>query len=105
GVKPEMRLLVADSADTAASPVSDLTDRDALIMFTSGTTGMPKMVPWTHDNVAASIEGISGAYQLGAGDAVVSRSRADRHAVGDTGHRRRVGIASPREVLGTHLRR
>ena len=72
GVKPEMRLLVADSADTAASPVSDLTDRDALIMFTSGTTGMPKMVPWTHDNVAASIEGISGAYQLGGGDATVA---------------------------------
>jgi acyl-CoA synthetase (AMP-forming)/AMP-acid ligase II len=72
GAKPEMRLLVADSADTAASPVSDLTDRDALIMFTSGTTGMPKMVPWTHDNVAASIEGISGAYQLGAGDATAA---------------------------------
>jgi len=111
GVKPEMRLLVADSADTAASPVSDLTDRDALIMFTSGTTGMPKMVPWTHDNVAASIEGIQRRLPIGrwrcdrGGDAVVSRSRADRHAVDDTGHRRRVAIASPREVLGTHLRR
>jgi acyl-CoA synthetase (AMP-forming)/AMP-acid ligase II len=72
GAKPEMRLLATDSVRTAAAPVAGLTDRDALIMFTSGTTGMPKMVPWTHDNVAASIEGISGAYHLDPTDATVA---------------------------------
>lgn len=72
GDKPEMRLLATDSASSAASPVAGLTDRDALIMFTSGTTGQPKLVPWTHDNVAASVEGVSGAYQLDAFDATVA---------------------------------
>jgi acyl-CoA synthetase (AMP-forming)/AMP-acid ligase II len=68
---PEIQMLAADSA-RAATTVPGLGERDALIMFTSGTTDMPKMVPWTHDNVAASIEGIGGAYQLGPSDATVA---------------------------------
>jgi acyl-CoA synthetase (AMP-forming)/AMP-acid ligase II len=47
-------------------------DCDALIMFTSGTTGTPKLVPWTHENLAVSIEGIAGAYQLCNSDATVA---------------------------------
>ena len=66
-----MRLAAADPARVAV-PVSGLTDRDALIMFTSGTTGMPKLVPWTHENLAASIEGIADAYQLNCSDATVA---------------------------------
>jgi acyl-CoA synthetase (AMP-forming)/AMP-acid ligase II len=69
--KPMMRLVAPDSA-RAVPPVSWLTDRDALIMVTSGTTGTPKLVPWTHDNLAASIEGIAGAYQLCNSDATVA---------------------------------
>jgi acyl-CoA synthetase (AMP-forming)/AMP-acid ligase II len=45
GAKPEMRLLAPDPGLDAASPLSGLTDDDALIMFTSGTTGSPKLVP------------------------------------------------------------
>jgi len=45
---------------------------DALILFTSGTTGRAKMVPWTHANIAASVHGICAAYELGDGDATVA---------------------------------
>jgi acyl-CoA synthetase (AMP-forming)/AMP-acid ligase II len=69
--RPEMRLLAGDSA-RAATAVSGIAERDALIMFTSGTTGMPKSVPWTHENLAASIAGIGGAYQLDPSDATVA---------------------------------
>jgi acyl-CoA synthetase (AMP-forming)/AMP-acid ligase II len=70
--KPAVRLVVPDSARGVDAPVAGLTNRDALIMFTSGTTGTPKMVPWTHDNIAASIAGIAGAYQLTPSDATVA---------------------------------
>jgi acyl-CoA synthetase (AMP-forming)/AMP-acid ligase II len=69
--KPAMRLVAPDSARVVV-PVSGLTDRDALLMFTSGSTGTPKLVPWTHDNLAASIEGIADGYQLCASDATVA---------------------------------
>ena len=47
-------------------------DDDALILFTSGTTSQAKMVPLTHANVAASVRGICGSYQLGPDDATVA---------------------------------
>jgi acyl-CoA synthetase (AMP-forming)/AMP-acid ligase II len=70
--KPEMHLLASDPARALGVPVSGLIDRDALIMFTSGTTGAPKLVPWTHENMAASIEGVAGAYQLSPSDATAA---------------------------------
>jgi acyl-CoA synthetase (AMP-forming)/AMP-acid ligase II len=45
---------------------------DALIMFTGGTTGAPKMVPWTHDNVATSVGNVITTYRLGPDDATVA---------------------------------
>ena len=41
-------------------------------MFTSGSTGAPKLVPWTHDNIEASTRGIAAAYRLGPADATVA---------------------------------
>ena len=45
---------------------------DALVLFTAGTTDRAKMVPLTHANVAASVQGICATYELGPGDATVA---------------------------------
>ena len=64
--------------DAAAGPRDDfstpegLRDDDAMIMFTGGTTGVPKMVPWTRENIAGSIRAIIAGYQLGPQDATVA---------------------------------
>jgi acyl-CoA synthetase (AMP-forming)/AMP-acid ligase II len=64
--------------DTTAEPSpastgpDGLRPDDALIMFTGGTTGSPKMVPWTHDNVASSVRGVIATYGLGSDDATVA---------------------------------
>lgn len=49
-----------------------LTARDALVLFTAGTTDRAKMVPLTHANVAASVRGICTGYELGPADATVA---------------------------------
>jgi acyl-CoA synthetase (AMP-forming)/AMP-acid ligase II len=52
--------------------IDDLSDDDALVLFTSGTTDQAKMVPLTHANVAASVRAICGTYELGPEDATVA---------------------------------
>lgn len=64
--------------DPATAPKGDvaapegLRDDDAMIMFTGGTTGVPKMVPWTRANIAASVRAIVAGYELGPRDATVA---------------------------------
>ncbi|KAA8970054.1 MAG: fatty acid--CoA ligase family protein [Mycobacterium sp.] len=64
--------------ETAAAPdptpvtPDGLRPDDAVIMFTGGTTGSPKMVPWTRDNIAGAISGVVAAYRLGPQDATVA---------------------------------
>jgi acyl-CoA synthetase (AMP-forming)/AMP-acid ligase II len=50
----------------------ELSDHDALVLFTAGTTDRSKMVPLTHANVAASVQGICATYELAPGDATVA---------------------------------
>jgi acyl-CoA synthetase (AMP-forming)/AMP-acid ligase II len=50
----------------------ELSDDDAIVLFTSGTTDQAKMVPLTHANVAASVRGICASYKLGPEDATVA---------------------------------
>jgi acyl-CoA synthetase (AMP-forming)/AMP-acid ligase II len=50
----------------------EISDQDALVLFTAGTTDRAKMVPLTHVNVAASVQGICESYELGPGDATVA---------------------------------
>jgi acyl-CoA synthetase (AMP-forming)/AMP-acid ligase II len=64
--------------DAAAAPAHDvstpegLRQDDAMIMFTGGTTGVPKMVPWTHRNIASSVRAVVAGYGLGPRDATVA---------------------------------
>ncbi|HEV7850850.1 MAG TPA: FadD7 family fatty acid--CoA ligase [Mycobacterium sp.] len=53
-------------------PVDDLSDDDAIVLFTSGTTDQAKMVPLTNANLAASVRAICGSYELGPDDATVA---------------------------------
>jgi acyl-CoA synthetase (AMP-forming)/AMP-acid ligase II len=65
--------LYTDQALSAPSAEPDgLRSDDALIMFTGGTTGAPKMVPWTHDNIASSVGNVVSGYRLGPDDATVA---------------------------------
>ncbi|MFF1724852.1 FadD7 family fatty acid--CoA ligase [Streptomyces sviceus] len=50
----------------------ELSERDALVLFTAGTTDRAKMVPLTHANVAASVRTICATYELGPDDATVA---------------------------------
>ncbi|BBZ33710.1 acyl-CoA synthetase [Mycolicibacterium confluentis] len=45
---------------------------DALIMFTSGTTGTPKMVPWTNHSLAVAVTSVVETYGLSSTDATVA---------------------------------
>ncbi|MEU9173362.1 FadD7 family fatty acid--CoA ligase [Streptomyces sp. NPDC048420] len=51
---------------------AELSRRDALVLFTAGTSARAKMVPLTHANVAASLQNICATYELGPGDATVA---------------------------------
>jgi acyl-CoA synthetase (AMP-forming)/AMP-acid ligase II len=51
---------------------AELSEDDALVMFTAGTTDRPKMVPLSQANVAASVQDICGTYELGSDDATVA---------------------------------
>jgi acyl-CoA synthetase (AMP-forming)/AMP-acid ligase II len=68
--------ITLDTPAGAATRVPDaryeLSDRDAIVLFTSGTTQQAKMVPLTHANVAASVQGICRTYELGPDDATVA---------------------------------
>ena len=59
----------ADGADPSAI---GLTPDDTMVMFTSGTTGKPKMVPWTHEALSAAMHNVVSAYGLRADDATVA---------------------------------
>jgi acyl-CoA synthetase (AMP-forming)/AMP-acid ligase II len=56
----------------AAFTPEGLRHDDAMIMFTGGTTGVPKMVPWTHSNIESSVRAIIAGYRLGPDDATVA---------------------------------
>jgi len=57
----------APGATTEPDPATEGEDI-ALLMFTGGTTGAPKLVPLTHHNIAASIEHIASGYALSPDD-------------------------------------
>jgi acyl-CoA synthetase (AMP-forming)/AMP-acid ligase II len=60
---------LASDWDVSASLEQSATEGDpALLLFTSGTTARPKLVPLTHRQLALSAENICSALQLGPSD-------------------------------------
>jgi acyl-CoA synthetase (AMP-forming)/AMP-acid ligase II len=45
---------------------------DDVIMFTAGTTGQPKMVPWTFESITAVVDDICVCYELSSADSTVA---------------------------------
>lgn len=64
------RALRADDMlrDVEASPrpAADVDDREALVLFTSGTTGLPKAIGITHGQLSARITGITTPFRADA---------------------------------------
>ena len=69
---PAVDLFAAAAPEGEVATPEGLRDDDAMIMFTGGTTGRPKMVPWTRANIAASVRAIVAGYEFGPGDATVA---------------------------------
>ena len=59
-------------ADQAAEPAVVLPQTIALLMYTSGTTGVPKGVMLTQANLAANAQAIAAEHALGAADRVLA---------------------------------
>jgi acyl-CoA synthetase (AMP-forming)/AMP-acid ligase II len=72
GVDPSVRLDNSTPPNPVNSAPDGLQPDDAMIMFTGGTTGLPKMVPWTRANIAGSVRTIIAEYGLGPQDATVA---------------------------------
>jgi acyl-CoA synthetase (AMP-forming)/AMP-acid ligase II len=57
---------------TTPASAPGLSENDGLVMFTAGTTGQPKMVPWTRASITAVISDICACYKLSPADATVA---------------------------------
>jgi acyl-CoA synthetase (AMP-forming)/AMP-acid ligase II len=61
-------LTEVESATSAYSPAETLRDEIAAILFTSGSTGPPKGVVYTHGNFAAQIAALQEIYSISPGE-------------------------------------
>lgn len=74
------------SGETSAPPVADdVDDRDALILFTSGTTGLPKAIAITHGQLSARISGVTRSFRADAPPTVSMMSVPFFHVGGAIG--------------------
>ncbi|HYR86876.1 MAG TPA: acyl--CoA ligase [Terriglobia bacterium] len=69
GPADSVRFSPAPKGQTAAPPSPDDV---ALILHTSGTTGLPKRVPLRHRNLAVSAENIANTYKLSSNDVALA---------------------------------
>jgi long-chain acyl-CoA synthetase len=80
GAGPEILTIGPGGGFAAAlarhAPVHDVVPRldrdDALLMYTSGSTGVPKGVRQTHRNITAQVDGVIDLYQLSSADHVLN---------------------------------
>ena len=71
GISPRSGTGPADPSPAAHDAATAAPSGHALLLFTAGSTGTPKVVPLSHANLAASVAGIRSVYQLGPGDATL----------------------------------
>jgi acyl-CoA synthetase (AMP-forming)/AMP-acid ligase II len=62
--------VLRDRQLSPVSPVEEASDRDALVLFTSGTTGLPKAVGITGGQLSARIRGIAAPFRADAAPTV-----------------------------------
>jgi acyl-CoA synthetase (AMP-forming)/AMP-acid ligase II len=62
--------VLSDRQVSPVSPVEEAPDRDALVLFTSGTTGLPKAVGITGGQLSARIRGIAAPFRADAAPTV-----------------------------------
>jgi acyl-CoA synthetase (AMP-forming)/AMP-acid ligase II len=62
--------LLSDSLIPAAKTAAEFDDRDALVLFTSGTTGLPKAVGISSGQLSARIRGIAAPFRADAAPTV-----------------------------------
>jgi acyl-CoA synthetase (AMP-forming)/AMP-acid ligase II len=62
--------VLSDRQLLPVSPVEEAPDRDALVLFTSGTTGFPKAVGITGGQLSARIQGIAAPFRADAAPTV-----------------------------------
>jgi acyl-CoA synthetase (AMP-forming)/AMP-acid ligase II len=58
--------LLSDSPIPAAKTAAEIDDRDAVVLFTSGTTGLPKAVGITTRQLSARIRGMGQSFRAGS---------------------------------------
>ena len=77
--------LLNDGEKSAPPPAEDVDDRDALILFTSGTTGLPKAIAITQGQLNARITGVATPFRADAPPTVSMMSVPFFHVGGAIG--------------------
>ena len=77
--------LSEDGKTSAPAPGEDVDERDALILFTSGTTGLPKAIAITHEQLNARITGVATPFRADAPPTVSMMSVPFFHVGGAIG--------------------
>jgi malonyl-CoA/methylmalonyl-CoA synthetase len=67
----DLAAVFADAAETSASLPGLDADGRCLVLYTSGTTGLPKGAQLSPRNIASTLDGLADAWQLSAMDTIV----------------------------------
>jgi long-chain acyl-CoA synthetase len=78
-------LIDDDGAPPAPPPADDVDDQEALVLFTSGTTGLPKPIGITHSRLSARIRGVTTPFRADAQPVVSMMSVPFFHVGGAIG--------------------
>ncbi|OJK01159.1 hypothetical protein ASPACDRAFT_51108 [Aspergillus aculeatus ATCC 16872] len=73
--RPALTINIGDLPRTAPFPVMNraAAEDEAVILYTSGSTGNPKGIPLTHENLRVNIEGNQAEFQFGPDDSLLQQ--------------------------------